>query len=563
VTNFSEKQNNKGSFGNANTNAVVVVTLCQLGINPDTDERFIKNGNSLLDALFTDRNTAGNGFRYGNKEDNEMARYQGQLALISAINVMETGKAYNVFDFTGIQKSQAHLTSNVKKEAEPAAPKKDTDITVYMTVKTPNGVWLPKTSVTVKEDALVYHAFTKALDDAGFTYVGAKKGYVSKITNAKGESLAEMDMGRNSGWLYKVGNVLPNVGLNEYPLNNGDNIVWYYVEDWTKDPDAVKAAGGKSAVEKWAKGQDEQKTITENPIALSEVVNKEEKTDASGNKAVIETDVNGKKASSVELSNDAAKTAKDTGKTVVLPVPQIKPQEDVKKADSVKLNLPEGVNKASVSFPIAEGDESTVIMKVNVDGSLTPIPTAAVSEDGKGLTAELSEGNYVVMTNKVEFTDVAENAWYAKGAGFTASHGLMVGMGDGTFAQNKTLTTAQTDAVIGRLKGENTSDSWKKAVEKHGTTQVNNRQNTISMLYEAYKAIKGETPKVTGNKTADFADAGSVAEENKEAMEWAIENDLIKGMGDNRLDPEGLLSRGQFGTMVERFVKILNGLKAE
>nr|MCR5482094.1 hypothetical protein [Clostridia bacterium] len=47
VTNFSEKQNNKGSFGNANTNAVVVVTLCQLGINPDTDERFIKNGNSL------------------------------------------------------------------------------------------------------------------------------------------------------------------------------------------------------------------------------------------------------------------------------------------------------------------------------------------------------------------------------------------------------------------------------------------------------------------------------------------------------------------------------------
>ena len=565
VAKMSETQKEDGTFGNANTNAMVIVALCELGINPDTDIRFVKNGNSALAGLLSQQAASGDpGFTYSNKW-NEMATNQGFLALISAINTMETGKAYNVFDFSGKAKTQAVVTSNVKTEAEPKAPTKDTDITVYMTVKTPKGVWLPRTAVTVKEDALVYHAFTKALDAAGFSYVGAKKGYVSEITNANGETLAEFDMGRNSGWMYKVGKVLPTVGLNECTIKDGDEIVWYYVEDWTKDPDAVKNAGGKKAVDKYLQetGQatnidDQTKPTAEDPTAQAAIAKTEEKTDAAGNKATIATDVNGKTATKVEVSTEAVKKAAEAGTAVALPVPQIKPQADVKKADSVKVELPNGTAKAAVTVPVTGADANTVLMKVAEDGTLTLVPTAVVTEDGAAMAATVDSGNYVVVENKVEFADVKAGDWFAEGAGFAGSRNLMVGVGGGKFDQAGKLTTAQTAAVIGRLKGEGTSESWNKAVAQFGTAQVNSRENTIGMLCAAYKELGGkvEVNAETG-ATAGYADADKISAENREAFLWAVQMGIIKGVGENRLDPAGDLTRGQFGTMLERFVKLL------
>ena len=59
---LSELQNDNGgyaSWGSVNAESIAqVITACAaLGINPDTDERFIKNGNSVIDALLAFYNT--------------------------------------------------------------------------------------------------------------------------------------------------------------------------------------------------------------------------------------------------------------------------------------------------------------------------------------------------------------------------------------------------------------------------------------------------------------------------------------------------------------------------
>ena len=421
---------------------------------------------------------------------------------------------------------------------------------VTMKIQSANSTWLDKTEIKdIKEGSTVFDVFAKVIKANGFKY-SARGSYIYGITNDKGESLTEFDAGDKSGWMYKVNGKLPSVYMAACPLHDGDEIVVFFTKDYLE---TVKHHGGSGAFV-----ADQPKPAAEDPTAQAAIAKTEEKTDAAGNKATIATDVNGKTATKVEVSAEAVKKAAEAGTAVALPVPQIKPQADVKKADSVKVELPNGTAKAAVTVPVTGADANTVLMKVAEDGTLTPVPTAVVTEDGAAVAATVDSGNYVVVENKVEFADVKAGDWFAEGAGFAGSRNLMVGVGGGKFDQAGKLTTAQTAAVIGRLKGEGTSESWNKAVAQFGNAQVNSRENTIGMLCAAYKELGGkvEVNAETG-ATAGYADADKISAENREAFLWAVQMGIIKGVGENRLDPAGDLTRGQFGTMLERFVKLL------
>ncbi len=71
--------------------------------------------------------------------------------------------------------------------------------------------------------------------------MGAENGYVSFMTKG-GVTYGEFTSGTNSGWLYKVNGVLPNVPLTQKAVNNNDYVLWYYTTDWKADPDAGKMA---------------------------------------------------------------------------------------------------------------------------------------------------------------------------------------------------------------------------------------------------------------------------------------------------------------------------------
>lgn len=96
-----------GSGADSNTAAMVVIALAAVGVDPDNDPRFVRYGVSPLDGLldFAYADNSGFGYQSGEKgEASSSVTYATELAfraLIAAYQVMTTGGAYNVYDFSG------------------------------------------------------------------------------------------------------------------------------------------------------------------------------------------------------------------------------------------------------------------------------------------------------------------------------------------------------------------------------------------------------------------------------------------------------------------------------
>ena len=102
-----------GSWGTVNSEscAQVIVALIALGINPDTDSRFVKNGSSVVDALYT-YYVDGGGFRHilsGNRDG--MASEQAYYAL-AAYSRLLAGKT-SLYDMSDVQLSAADPAKDV------------------------------------------------------------------------------------------------------------------------------------------------------------------------------------------------------------------------------------------------------------------------------------------------------------------------------------------------------------------------------------------------------------------------------------------------------------------
>ena len=102
---LSQLQDEKGgftSYGMNNSESIVqvIVALGELGILLE-DARFVKNGNTLLDALFAYQNRDGSFSHTGDEKSNLMATEQGLYGMVSAWRNM-TGKSslYDMDDVT-------------------------------------------------------------------------------------------------------------------------------------------------------------------------------------------------------------------------------------------------------------------------------------------------------------------------------------------------------------------------------------------------------------------------------------------------------------------------------
>ena len=239
---LSAMQQTDGAFddgygANSNSTAMVVMALAAAGVNPDTDARFVKNGNSALDGMLSFAVEENKGFGYNdNSSVNAYATDQCFRALIAAAQMLKTGTAYNVYDFSANEVAPVRATGsgNITRPEDPEGD----NITVTLTMKSDTGYWINNYPVTIPgEGATVYHAFVKGCKAYGITYVGAEDGYVRSVTK-DGKTLAEFDQGPDSGWMYKVNDELVQVGLTGCAIKDGDNIVWFYTEDWKTVPGA-------------------------------------------------------------------------------------------------------------------------------------------------------------------------------------------------------------------------------------------------------------------------------------------------------------------------------------
>lgn len=364
---LASKQETSGAYNdgfngiNSNSTAMVIVGLAAAGVNPDTDVRFIKNGRSALDGLMSFALEDNSGFGHKNNTTvNQGSNEQAFRALIAASNIMKDGKAYNIYDFSANAKEPARATGegNVDK---PAVPEGD-DIAVTMSIKADTGYWMNNATVSIPgKNARVYHAFVKGCKEYGITYTGAESGYVSSMTK-NGITLSEFDKGANSGWMYKVNGELPAVSLTEKDIKNGDNIVWFYTNDWTREPGAFVPEDNKGVSTEGSAGSAVTTTPTEVTI--------------TGDTAKVTV--------KPENMTEAIKQAQENkSKEIVLEVKK----EDTKGAENIKLQIDVSfVKKAEAADTAITVDTENGMIKLD-DVVLEKIITEA---KGKALTFEVS-----------------------------------------------------------------------------------------------------------------------------------------------------------------------------
>ena len=117
---------------------------------------------------------------------------------------------------------------------------------------------------------------------------------------------------------------------------------------------------------------------------------------------------------------------------------------------------------------------------------------------------------------KNPFGDVAEAAWYAEAVIWAANEGIVKGVTETTFAPNAAVTREQIAAILYRYAGA-------EAVEE--------------------------------DHLKNFSDADKISGYAVEAMNWAVAEGLITGMGDGTVAPKATATRAQIATVLMRYCK--------
>lgn len=470
VSGLEKAQGENGSFGNVNTDAMVITGLAAIGTNPNN---FSKNGSSLADALTLYINDSHNGFTTGysdgtaGEKAQALATEQGFRALIvlEKIKNSENGDSYNIYtgkNYTGTEqpspepkpepgKNPGSATGEGKTEETPETPNPGEPSSKNIVAKltaSPDGIneWLTATGYTLTEGSTAYDLITKALAAAGMSCVGADKNYITAVSK-NGTTLANLDKGPNSGWLYSVNGTLPDVGIQDYVLKNGDSVKLYYVEDWTKDSQAGIWAGAETEVV--TSGTDVKITTTPTEVKISgntaiatvtdknaKELLKQAKENKSAEIVINVSAADAKDAETVNLELDkktVESIVKDTDATVTVKTPtgEINLDKETLKQISgetsgntisieiTKVSKPEEAHKELVGangqvFKLAVKSGNAVISKFNgtvtvklaVPDALKDKNIAAVHIEGSAL--EKLEGKRITQ-NKVEFYEFTTN----------------------------------------------------------------------------------------------------------------------------------------------------------
>ena len=241
----------------------------------------------------------------------------------------------------------------------------------------------------------------------------------------------------------------------------------------------------------------------------------------------------------------------------------------------VKANV--GYTLPKCTFTPPEGKEFAGWLAEN--GKVYPAGDIVLSFSSSVLKATWKDTAEVDVTQM--FTDVTKN-WAYPGIQYCVTHGIMGGMGDGTFAPTGTTTRAQivqilynlegTPAVSGTTPFTDLTANWYKpailwAYQNNvvaGTSPttfdperpVTREQIAVILTQYMFHVLKMERT-WTPADLSTFPDGANVSSWAKEAMQDAVALGLINGSkapdGKVYLDPQGSATRQQVATILMNF----------
>jgi len=120
------------------------------------------------------------------------------------------------------------------------------------------------------------------------------------------------------------------------------------------------------------------------------------------------------------------------------------------------------------------------------------------------------------ISGNTVFSDVKPNKYYRDAVEWASENSIVEGVGDGTFAPETAITREQLSAILYRYA-----------------------------KYKKYNTSAGDSVK-------SYDDIAEVSDWAVEAINWAVENEIVQGDGD-RLMPKGDGTRAQSAAMIQRF----------
>lgn len=178
---------------------------------------------------------------------------------------------------------------------------------------------------------------------------------------------------------------------------------------------------------------------------------------------------------------------------------------------------------------------------------------------------------------EIEFDDVQKDDWFYDAVVYAVAHGLMNGMGDGTFQPNIPLTREMLAVVLYNVEEQPESAgiitfediaagkwytdaiAWASqygivvgySETEFGLGDPITREQFAAILYR-YANWKGYDTSRKNDLSA-YTDAGEISGYAVEAMKWAVEAEVIHGMTETTLVPQGKATRAQAATMLMNF----------
>lgn len=216
---------------------------------------------------------------------------------------------------------------------------------------------------------------------------------------------------------------------------------------------------------------------------------------------------------------------------------------------------------------------------------------AAVRVGGDGLAAfSMTHASaYAVVLDSVShaplpvwqspFRDVVPGDWYYDAVAYVHQRGLMNGSG-GSFAVGDPATRGQLAAILYRCAGEPASAHraefrdvaadayYRDAVDwaaergivsgyadgRFDPDRPVTREQLAAFLFR-YAGAQGMTAAADAGTLGNFTDRGAVSAYAVEPLSWAVEQGLVNGYADGRLNPQGQATRAQIAVILTRFHK--------
>ncbi len=195
------------------------------------------------------------------------------------------------------------------------------------------------------------------------------------------------------------------------------------------------------------------------------------------------------------------------------------------------------------------------------------------------MAASAIPGIIDAIGDSMRFDDVSKGDWFYKDVEYVYNEGIMDGVSKREFAPNETLTRAMIVKILYRIEGEpagyRTSDfgdvasgrwytgavAWAAEKEivkgygngKFGPNDPVTREQLAAILYR-YTQYKGWSTAAASGNLDGFKDAASVSSYAVDAMNWAVDEGLLKG-ANNKLSPKSNATRAQVAAIIHRYLK--------